>query len=793
MKYLERGKTLVLMVMMLLCSAWASAQNVTLSGVVKDKKNGEDLIGATVFIQGINKGAATNLYGFYSLSVPKGDYTVTFSYTGYANIERKVNLQANTKVNIDLEEATQTKEAVEVVANKLVDQTKTIEMSVAKVEMKTIAKMPALLGEVDLVRSIQLLPGVSTVGEGATGFNVRGGAVDQNLIILDEAPLFNSSHLLGFFSIFNPDAVRDVKLYKGGIPAQYGGRLSSVLDVRLKEGNNKRLAVNGGVGLIFSRLSVEAPIKKDKGSFIIAGRRSYGDLFLKLSSDENLKNTQLYFYDLTAKANYTLDERNKVFISGYFGKDVVGLNGFGFNYGNTTASARWNHLFNDKMFMNLTAYYSDYSYGLAASQERISFNWDSRIRNYSFKPDFTYYANSNNTISFGAQVINYITNPGKIYGTGSDRSFERELAQKYGTEAAIYIANEQKVNERLTLQYGLRYSYYAYLGPGESYTLRDTIPGVRKPVVEPANSYKSGEIIADYGNLEPRFSAKYELNEKSSVKASYNRMTQYLQLVSNTTAVTPVDVYTLASKNIKPQIADQLALGYFRNFGPDRDYEFSIEGFYKVFQNQTDYVPGADLLINEKLEADLLFGDGRAYGLEFYLKKNTGKFTGWISYTLSRTERQVTGLNAGDWYPSRFDKTHNLSVVAMYDLNEKWSFGSNLQYSTGVPLTFPSSRFSQQGIIVPSVDDNKINNYRVPYYFRIDLSATWQLHKRIEGQGFWKNYESNLVFSLYNVLGRRNPFGIYFQADPKNSQQTQAVQFSVFGSIIPGVTYNFNF
>ncbi len=331
------------------------------------------------------------------------------------------------------------------------------------------------------------------------------------------------------------------------------------------------------------------------------------------------------------------------------------------------------------------------------------------------------------------------------------------------------------------------------MGPGESYTLRDTTPGVRKPVVEPANSYKPGEIIADYGNLEPRFSAKYELNGKSSVKASYNRMTQYLQLVSNTTAVTPVDVYTLASKNIKPQIADQLALGYFRNFGPDRDYEFSIEGFYKLFQNQTDYVPGADLLINDKLEADLLFGDGRAYGLEFYLKKNTGKFTGWISYTLSRTERQVTGLNGGDWYPSRFDKTHNLSVVAMYDLNEKWSFGSNVQYSTGVPLTFPSSRFSQQGIIVPSVDDNKINNYRVPYYFRIDLSATWQLHKRIEGQGFWKNYESNLVFSLYNVLGRRNPFGIYFQADPQNTQKTQAVQFSVFGSIIPGVTYNFNF
>lgn len=785
-------KQLWLALVLTLATTAAWAQNVTLSGYVKDKKNGEDLIGATVAIKSLAKGVQTNVYGFYSLTVPAGNYEVTYSSVGYTPVVKSLKLQANQKLNVELEESSQTTQEVEIIANKLVDQTKSIEMSVAKVEMKTMQKMPALLGEVDLVRSIQLLPGVTTVGEGSSGFNVRGGAVDQNLIILDEAPLFNSSHLAGFFSIFNPDAVRDVKLFKGGIPAQYGGRLASVLDVRLKEGNNKRLGVNGGIGAIFSRLAVEAPIVKDKGSFIIAGRRSYGDVFLKLAPDENLRNTQLYFYDLTAKANYNINERNKVFLSAYIGKDVVGLQGFGFDYGNTTATLRWNHLFNDKMFLNLTGYYSDYSYGLRAEQQNLSFNWDSRIINYSIKPEFTYYANSNNTLTFGAQGINYITSPGKISGASTDGGFGRELARKYGTELAAYIGNEQKINERIAIQYGLRYSHFLVTGPGEYYAFGDTTAGIRKPATS-LTTYNSGDLITQYGNLEPRFNIKYELDETSSLKGSYNRMSQYVQLVSNTTSVTPVDVYTLVSKNIKPQIADQIAVGYFKNFGPERDYEFSVETFYKVMQNQTDYIPGADLLINERLEGDLLFGNGRAYGLELYLKKNSGKLTGWISYTLARSERQVNGLNNNNWYPSRFDKTHNLYIVGMYDLNEKWSFGANLIWSTGTPLTFPTSRYVQQGIVIPSIDDNSINNYRVPDYFRLDLSATWNIHKRVEGQGFWKNHESSLVFSLYNVTARRNPFGIYFQANPDNLAQTQAIQFSVFGTVIPGVTYNFNF
>lgn len=766
--------------------------NVTLSGTIKDAGSGETLIGATVFIKGLNKGVATNLYGFYSISLPKGSYEVVFSYTGYAPLTKQVNLTANTKLNVDLQESVATTKEIEVVANKLVDQTKTVEMSVQKVEMKTIEKMPALLGEVDVIRSIQLLPGVSTVGEGATGFNVRGGAVDQNLILLDEAPLFNSSHLAGFFSVFNPDAVKDVKLYKGGIPAQYGGRLASVLDVRMKEGNNKRLAVNGGIGLIFSRLSVEAPIVKDKGSFILAGRRSYGDVFLALAPQENLRNSQLYFYDLTMKANYQLGQNDKLFVSGYLGRDVVGLQGFGFSYGNTTLTTRWNHVFGDKLFMNLTAYYSDYSYGLGASIRDQTFDWDSRIQNLSIKPEFTWYANSENTVTIGAQGINYITDPGRTKGSIAGASFVNQLPQRYGTELAAYIGNEQKVNERISLSYGLRYSHYLYFGATESMVLGDTTPGVRKPV-RGVETFGSREVVAQYGNLEPRFGINYAIDEKSSIKASYNRMAQYIQLVSNTTAVTPVDVYTISTKNIKPQVADQVALGYFRNIGVDNDYEFSTEVYYKDMQNQMDYVPGADILLNRELEADLLFGRGRAYGVEFYLKKNTGKFTGWISYTLSRTERQVQGLNNNEWYVSRFDKTHVLNVVAMYDLNDEWSFGSNLAFSTGTPITFPSSRFVNQGIVVPSIDDNQLNQYRVPNYFRIDLSATWNLHKPDPTGNWWAKRETNLVFSVYNLLGRRNPYGVYFQANPQNSLETQAVQLSIFGTIIPGITYNFKF
>lgn len=767
----------------------------SLSGYIKDKSTGEALIGATIFIPAISKGASTNTYGYYSIQLPAGTYTINASFVGFQQQTKQVNLSKNTKLDIELSESEAMTSEVEVTAERLGEQVKNIEMSVQKLEMKAIQKLPALLGEVDVIRSLQLLPGVSSVGEGASGFNVRGGAVDQNLIILDEAPVFNSSHVGGLFSVFNPDAVKDVKLYKGGIPAQYGGRLSSVLDVRLKEGNNKRYQVDGGIGAIFSRFSVEGPIAKDKASFIVAGRRSYGDLFLQLSPEPDLRNTQLYFYDLTAKANWTVNERSRVFVSGYFGQDVFGVPGFAINWGNTTGTVRWNYLFTDKLFMNLTGYVSNYNYGLGATTENQTFDWRSNITNYSIKPEFTYYADNNNTLTFGFQSIYYNTMPGAIKGSTPTANFEFSLARKYGSENAVYIGNEQTVSERISMQYGLRYSWFYYLGPGESIRLGEpATPGTRAPVIPPPTVLGNNEIGATYGNFEPRFSIKYELNDNASVKASYNRMAQYIQLISNTTAVTPVDVYTIATKNIPPQVADQVAFGYFQNLGPKADYEFSVETYYKSFLNQTDYVPGADLLINPNLEAELLYGIGRAYGLELYFKKNTGAFTGWISYTLGRSERNVNGLNNNEWYPSRFDRTHLLAVVGMYTLNEKWSFSTNVSWFTGIPLTFPNSRIEYQGLILPLIDDNRLNNYRVPDYFRIDLSATYQISKRQEGGGkWWKNYESNVVFSAYNVTGRRNPFGIFFRQDPQNLTRTQAIQFSVFGTVIPAVTYNFSF
>ena len=777
------------------------AQKVTVSGYIKDAKNGEGLIGASIFIKELLTGTTTNTYGFYSLTLPKGNYTLVATSVGYRKNIKTINLNdKSVELNIELQEDGQELAEVVVRAEKEDNNVKAVEMSVNRVEMKTIKKIPALLGEVDLVRAIQLLPGVTTAGEGASGFNVRGGGIDQNLILLDDAPVYNSSHLFGFFSVFNPDAVKDVKLIKGGIPAQYGGRGSSILDVKMKEGNAKKLEVNGGIGLIFSRLSIEAPIVKDKASFIVAARRSYIDILAKPFLTGSSAGSQFNFYDLTAKVNYNINQKNTVFLSGYFGRDVFGQD-FGFNWGNSTLSARWNHVFSNKLFLNNTAFYSNYDYYLDSDlnnkRPNNSFKWRSNILNYSYKPDFTYYISPDNTLTFGGQVLTYDFKPGEATATseGVSRSFGQK--SKNALELSAYIGNEWKVSPKLTLQYGIRYSSY-------SYSSQDSVYYQRK-YVGVSNSYTSGyDVIASantpgqtlqtYGNWEPRFSANLNLSDKSSIKLSYNRLAQYIHLLSNTAASTPLDVWTPSTNNIKPQIVDQVAFGFFKNYA-DNMYEASAEIYYKKLQNQIDYADGAQLFLNPTVEKDLMFGDGRAYGLELFVKKNRGKLTGWLSYTLQRSERQVAGLNKGEWYPNRYDRTNTVNLVAQYEYNKKWSFGTNFTYVTGVPYTLAVGKGLYDGLVIPDIASGTRGNLRVPSYHRLDVSATKKNKKALFGKG-----ESEWVFSIYNLYNRRNPFSIYTQQQEEikrvtaeDAVKTQAVQFSVIGTFVPAVTYNMKF
>jgi hypothetical protein len=715
-------------------------------------------------------------------------------------------LNSNQNITIEIEEDKLELEEVEVSAERPDANVKSIEMSVNKLDIGQIKKIPALLGEVDVIRSIQLLPGVSSVGEGSSGFNVRGGSIDQNLILLDEAPVYNSSHLFGFFSVFNPDAVKDVKLYKGGIPAQFGGRLASLLDVRMKEGNNKRIAVQGGIGLVFSRLTLEGPIKKDKGSWIIAGRRSYADALAApfLAGNKDFAGLKLFFYDLSAKANYNIGLKDKVFVSGYLGRDVFGVSSFGFNWGNATLTARWNHIFSDKVFFNLTGFYSNYDYSLGATTDETSgdrFSWKSNIINYSVKPEFTWYLNPSNTINFGGQSIFYTFVPGMIEVRTGGRTITREVADKYATENALYISNEQKITPRFSLNYGLRVSFFNYMGTGIRQTYDPTLPefGGRNLInTETITGFRN---IQSYINPEPRLSVKYEITEKSSFKASYMRTAQYIHLISNTAASIPLDVWTPSTNNIKPQISDQVALGYFKNFGENNDYETSLEVFYKTMKNQIDYIDGADLLLNPQLEGEILAGKGRAYGAELYLKKNKGKFTGWISYTLSRTERLIDGINNDSWYPTRFDKPNNLNVVLNYKLSNRWSISSTVVYQTGTPVNLPTSRLVYEGKAVGHNEGNFRNNIRIPDYFRIDLAATLVNKKRTQPeempQNFFKamkyRYEWELIFGFYNILARRNAFAIYPQTLTEDPNKTQFIRFSLFGFAIPTITYNFKF
>ena len=769
----------------------------TLNGVIKDASNGETLIGATVYVKELKNGGTTNEYGFYSITLPSGSYTIDYSYVGFELTSKLVVLDKNTQLNIELNpEASQLQEVV-VQAELEQANVQNLEMSTNKLEMKTILKIPTLLGEVDVFRSLLLLPGVSTVGEGASGFNVRGGSVGQNLVLLDEAPVYNSSHLFGFFSVFNPDAVKDVKLYKGAVPSRYGGRLASLLDVRMKEGNSKKFEATGGIGTIFSRLALEAPIIKDKASFIVAARRSYIDILAKPFVPLLKEGGELNFYDVTLKANYNINRKNRVYLSGYLGRDVFMFDANqGFSWGNKTATARWNHLFNERLFSNTTFVYSKYDYELQFGDDDLNrFNWNSSISNFIFKPQFTYFINSDNEFNFGAEAIYYSFEPANAVGISNGAAIDVSLEKKYNLETSLYAGNSQKISDALSVEYGLRFSYFQSFGPGTVYTYKDTIPGTRRyPVSE--EQYKGGENIATYNNFEPRASFKIQANPTTSVKGSYNRMVQYLHLISNTTASNPLDVWTPSSKNIKPEIGDQFTLGYFKDIGEQREYELSVEGYFRNTENQIDYIDGADLLINKYLEGDLLSGKGRAYGLETYFQKKTGRLTGWVSYTLGKTELQVEGINRGQWYDTRYNQTHNLKVTGFYEMNERWSVSSNFVFTSGTPTTFPTSRFTLQGILIPYNANESRNNVRLPDYHRLDIS--FRLEGRKVKKGVARKNSDYWVFSLYNLYARRNPFSIYFsQKDERiptgQPIESQATQLAIIGTIIPSVSYNFKF
>lgn len=788
----------LLSILLISLTSISFSQKYTISGSLRDAETGEDLVGARVLVKGQpGVGVVTNVFGFYSLTLPAGDYTISYQSISFTTFNFKVTLDKNIEKSLELKPESALLNAVEVTGEKADENITSAEMGVDKIKVADLDAIPVLFGEKDVMKTMQLLPGVKSAGEGNAGFYVRGGGADQNLILLDGAPVYNASHLLGFFSVFNSDALKDVKLYKGGAPAQFGGRLSSVMDIQMKEGNSKKLAVSGGVGLISSKLTIEAPIVKDKGSFIISGRRTYADLFLRLLSDTTdpekvaLSKSTLYFYDLNLKANYRLSKKDRVFVSGYFGRDKFGFSDqFGFDWGNITGTVRWNHIFSKKLFSNSSFVFSNYNYKINFGSNNNTFQIGSEIQDFNFKQDFDYYLNANNTLKFGGNLIHHTFKPGEIE-TGSAIPFVlNDIAKRYSVESALYVSNEQKIGSRLSLIYGLRFSSFSQLGPGDVYSYN------ADGDVNDTTTYKNWENVATYNGLSPRFSASYLLNEKSSIKGSYARTYQYLHLISNSTSSSPTDIWLPSSNNIKPQVSDQVSLGYFRNF-KDNLFEFSVEGYYKNMQNSIDYKDGAEVTLNPTVEGELLYGKGRAYGVEFLLKKRRGKFTGWVSYTLSKSEKLFDEINKGSWFPAKQDRVHDVSVVAIYKLNERLTFSASWVYYTGAAVSFPEAKYEIGGDVVNFYSER--NGYRMPDYHRLDLGVTlnnkkFKLVTDVDtGKEVKvpKRFESSWNFSVYNAYARENAYSITF-AENENTGLTEATQIALF-KIIPSITYNFKF
>lgn len=773
-----KQKLLVLVVCLFVLISARAQSRYTVSGTIRNAVTGETLIGATVKIQNAERrtATATNAYGFYSLTNTAGEYDLIVSYTGYKTSVQKISLNASIKLDINLTEGTELTEVV-VRGNQRKDENvRSPQMGLDKIDMNVLNNVPVLLGEKDVLKTIQLLPGVKSGGEGNTGFFVRGGAADQNLILLDEATVYNSSHLLGFFSTFNADAIKDVSLYKGGMPAQYGGRLSSVLDVKMQEGNNKNFAVEGGIGLIASRIKVEGPLVKDKASFMFSFRRTYIDYLLKLSSDSTINSNTLNFYDLNAKVNYKFDDKNTLYLSGYFGKDNIGIKDlFANNWGNSTGTLRFNHIFNNRLFSNTSFIFNKYNYTVELLDEQNNVKVQSFIRDFNLKEDLQYFSDAH-TLRFGFQGTHHRIAPSDI-SAGAESSFNSlAIPNRYGLEMAAYVSDDWKLSDKFDILYGLRLSAFSLLGPGTISTYDSNGDKTSSKV------YGSGDFVKSYFYPEPRVSLSYTLNAESSVKASYNRNTQNIHILTNSNTSSPTDQYVLSSNNIKPELADQVAFGYFRN-AEDNKYEFSAETYYKRMTNQIDYRDGAELIANADVESELKYGKGRAYGLELYGKKVRGKLTGWISYTLSKTERKFDGINNGNYYPARQDRTHDLAVVAIYQLGKRWTISGNYIFSTGNAVTYPAGKYNVGGLTTYYYTNR--NADRMPYTSRLDLSAT------LNGKSNRK-FGSSWTFGVYNALNRHNPYAITFRDNKDDPTRTEAVRVALFG-IIPSVTWNFNF
>lgn len=776
------------------CFSINAQEKFTLSGSISEEKSNETLIGVNIIFPDLQTGTTTNEYGFFSITLPKGTYKMTISYLGYTTLKETIQLNTDITKNFNLKNTVEDLDAVVITENIEKLSIKKPQMSVNKLTSSTIKEIPVVLGESDIIKAITLLPGVTSAGEGASGFNVRGGAADQNLILLDEATIYNSSHLFGLFSVFNPDAIKDLSLYKGGIPARYGGRVSSVLDIYQKEGNSKEFHMNGGIGLVSSRLLAEGPLKKDKGSFLLGGRSSYAHLFLPIFDIEN----KAYFYDLNTKLSYKINNNNNIYLSGYFGRDVFSIEDtFENTYGNTVLNFRWNHLFSDKLFSNLSLIYSDYDYNLKLNF--VEFDWVSGIRNFNIKYDFKHYLNNKIKLQYGLNSIYHKFNPGEINPTSSSSGINPfKLIDKYALENALYFDVEHKISNKLALSYGLRLSSFLRLGQDELNVYANNQAVVFNndlKIYEKANpidteTFKRSDVIENFFNLEPRFSMAYQLNNTSSVKASYNKMYQYLHLLSNTNAPTPLDIWTPSGKYIKPQELHQYAIGYFKDFN-DNLFSLEVESFYKTIKNRIDYIDGADLIANNAIEQVILNGNARAYGLEFLFRKNEGRFKGWIAYTLSKSEQQTkgrtpteTGINNGQWYNTPYDKTHDISITSSYNLSKRVKLNANFLFQTGQPVTFPNSQYEYNGVNIPNFGLR--NENRLPSYNRLDLAVNYTPKQKRK-----KNWKSYWVFSIYNVYNRKNAASISFGKN-FDKMQNEATRLAIFG-IVPSVSYNFKF
>ncbi len=780
------------LLLFLIANSIVGQEKVTMSGYIIDQETNETLIGVNVILPKIQYGATTNEYGFYSITVPKGSYQLRISYLGYESFQEE--LQLDKTITKDYKLKSEVALLEEVVVEENIEQLnlKSPQMSLNKLTIQTIKNIPAALGEVDIIKSITLLPGVTSAGEGASGFNVRGGAADQNLILLDEAIVFNSSHLFGFFSVFNPDAIKDIKLYKGGIPSNYGGRVSSVLNIYQKDGNSNAIKAQGGIGLISSRLLLEGPIEKEKGSFLIGGRSSYAHLFFPLV--ESVGDNKAYFYDLNTKLSYKLNKNNNIYLSGYFGRDVFDIsNLFNVGFGNSVANFRWNHLFSNKLFSNLSLIYSNYDYTLDFGL--AEFDWNLGIRNFNLKYDFKHYLSEKIKLEYGLNSIYYKFDPGLIQPTTSESGIQtNKLTDKFAFENSLYGNISLKLSPKWNLQLGSRFSSFLRLGQELNTYAADNplIFNQDLKIYEAANPigtevYSKGKVIKPFYNLEPRLALAYQIASDRSLKISYNRMVQYLHLISNTNSPTPIDVWAPSGKFIDPQLLDQIAVGLFKTFDNNR-YNFELEGFYKSIQNRLDYIDGAELIANNAIEQVLLSGKARAKGIEVLFRKNEGKLTGWLAYTLSRSEQktpgrtlQETGINNGNWYVTPYDKTHDISVTANYSLNKKWDLNANFIYQTGQPTTYPSAQYQFSEFLIPNFEPR--NSSRLPAYHRFDLSAVYVPKKQN------KRYSSQWVFGIYNLYNRQNAASIRFQNNIETGLN-EAIRLSIFG-IIPSITYNF--